>query len=151
MNTEILVKFLHNLAMATWVGGMIFLAFLKIEVEKLGPTFSIVIVKASKMFTRLAVTAIVVLILTGIMLTFFHGGAARVQRDWILNVKHILVTLVILNGFFLGFKVTPALEKLTPGKDQKPSAEFLKWKKWMAIGAHLNLLLGILIVLFATL
>lgn len=151
MNTEYLITFLHDLATAAWVGGMIFLVFLRKELEGLGPDFGIVLVKASKVFTRIAWSALIVLVLTGIVLTSLHGGMARVQRDWVLNVKHALVLLAILNALFLTFKASPMMVRLTPTKGSRPSAEFLRWKRRLETGADLNLVLGILIILFSVL
>lgn len=147
MIAENLVLFLHDLATATWVGGMIFLAFLGVEVEKLGPNFNPIMGKMSKRFSQLAMLSILTLIVTGILLTSWHGGRARVQRDLILNLKHLVVFLVIIDGAYLGFRVVPKLEKLTAEK----SPEAKVWQKKLKIGSTLNLILGILIVLLAVL
>lgn len=151
MSIEVLITFLHNLAMSAWVGGLIFLFFWKKEVAKTGPSSGAIIAQAYAVFSKIAMLAIMVLILTGIILTLQHGGLARVQRDWVLNVKHGLIVLVLLNGSFLGFKASPAVARLAPKKGQKPSAEFLKWQRWLNQGSDLNLVLAILIVLFAVL
>ncbi len=147
MTGEQLVMFLHNLATATWVGGMIFLAFLSAEVEKLGPDFNVVMGKMSKRFSQLAMLSILTLIVTGVLLTSWHGGRARVQRDWVLNLKHLVVLLVIIDGGYLGFKVVPKLEELTARK----SPEEAIWQKRLKIGSRINLVLGILIVFLSTL
>lgn len=147
MTAENLVMFLHNLATATWIGGMIFLAFLGAEVEKLGPNFNVVMGKMSRRFSQLALLSILTLIVTGILLTSWHGGTGRVRRDLVLNLKHLAILLVIADGAFLSLKVVPQLEKLTAEK----SPEAAIWQRKLKIGSRVNLVLGILIVLLATL
>lgn len=147
MAIEKLVLFFHNLAVAVWIGGMIFLALLGAEVEKLGPDFRPIMGKMSKRFSQLAMLSVLTLIVTGILLTFWHGGRARVQGDLVLNLKHLAVFLVIVDGAYLGFKVVPKLEKLTAEK----SPEAKVWQKKLKIASTLNLILGILIVFLAVL
>lgn len=144
--TETIVMFLHNLAVATWIGGMIFLSFLSSEVEKLGPQFTVVMGKMTKIFSMLAVLSIFTLIITGVLLTSWHGGVTRVQRDLVLNLKHFAVLLVIINGAFLATRVVPKLEKLSAQK----SPEARVWQKKLKIHSTVNLILGIIILFLAT-
>lgn len=144
---EKIVLFFHTLATITWVGGMIFLFFLSREVEKLGPQFQVVMGKMAKTFSKLAVLSIVILIMTGILLTSIRGGAARVQRDLILDLKYLTIFVVFINGALLATKILPNLEKFSSQK----SPQALVWQKRLKIHSALNLVLGILIVLLAIL
>lgn len=139
--------FLHSMAMATWIGGMIFLSFLSFEVEKLGPQFNPVLGKMSKTFSKLAMASIVTLLVTGVLLTYWHGGAPRVQRDLILNLKHLTVVLVIINGAILARKIIPNLEK----SSAQESPEAKVWQKKLKLHSRINLTLGIIIVFLSTL
>lgn len=142
-----IVMFLHEMAVATWIGGMIFLSFLSSEVEKLGPQFGVVMGRMTKIFSFLALLSIITLIITGVLLTYWHGGVVRVQNDFVLNLKHLAILLVIINGAFLATKIVPKIEKLSAQK----SAEVLVWQKRLKIHSTLNLILGIIIVFLANL
>lgn len=143
---ETIVMFFHNLAMATWIGGMIFLSFLSFEVEKLGPQFNPVLGKMSKVFSKLAMLSIIVLLVTGVLLTYWHGGFPRWQRDLVLNLKHFVILLVIINGAILSTRIVPNLEKSSSQK----SPEAKVWQKKLKLHSKINLILGIIIVLLAT-
>lgn len=138
--------FFHSLAMATWIGGMIFLSFLSSEVEKLGPQFNPVLGKMTKTFSNLAMLSIIVLLVTGVSLTYFHGGLPRWQRDIVLNLKHFTILLVIINGAILSTRIVPNLEKFSTQKS--PAAKI--WQKKLKLHSKINLILGIIIVFLAT-
>lgn len=135
------------MATITWVGGMIFLALLSSEVEKLGPQFGAVMGRMTKIFSKLSVLSILILIITGIWLTALHGGTERVQSDWVLKLKHIIFLLAVTNGVLIGAKIVPNMEKYAAEKSPK----VLVWRKRLKTHSLVNLILGILIVLLAIL
>ncbi|MDP2632831.1 MAG: CopD family protein [Candidatus Curtissbacteria bacterium] len=142
---EKILLFLHTMATSAWIGGMIFLSFLGNVVEKLGPQYGVVMGRMTKIFSKIALASIIVLAITGIMLTGLHGGVGRVQRDPVLNFKHLAILLVIINGAILSAKIVPSLEKLSAEKSPKAKL----WQKRLKIHSTINLILGILIVLLA--
>lgn len=68
-----------------------------------------------------------------------------------LAFKHLLVLLAIIVGLFIATRIVPAMRKLAPKPGEAPSADFLWYGKRVSFLAAVNLVLGLFIVVCATL
>lgn len=148
------INIIHILATAIWIGGAFFIHFLlqpamkEIDPQHSGKLMGII----SKRFSITAWICIILLVITGLIKT---PSAMLFNTDSnfgiYLLVKHILILLVITVGLIIAFYVVPRLRKNAPKLGEAPSNEFLANQKRLGLLAQINLILGILIIVFASL
>jgi putative copper resistance protein D len=162
---DTIVLWIHILAAISWVGGMIFVAFIVGPYVRSAfpPAERIPLMAAvGKRFSYLGWSAIFTLVCTGIY------NAVRFLRSWdallntnfghILLVKMALVAVMIglsiAHDFFLGPRQRDLGRQLRqtkpPSLEQAPAAPALqRLRRWTVLIAQLNLLLGVLVILLA--
>ncbi len=162
---DTIVLWIHILAAISWVGGMIFVAFIVGPyVRRAFPPAERIPLMAAvgKRFSYLGWSAIFTLVCTGIY------NAMRFLRSWdalldtnfghILLVKMALVAVMIglsiAHDFFLGPRQRDLGRQLRqtklPPLEQAPAAQTLqRLRRWTVLIAQLNLLLGVLVILLA--
>ena len=162
---DTIVLWIHILAAISWVGGMLFVAFIVGPYVRraLPPADRIPLMAAvGKRFSYLGWSAIFTLVCTGIY------NAVRFLRSWdallnttfghILLVKLALVALMIglsiTHDFFLGPRQRNLGRQLRqtkpPDLEHAPAAQALqRLRGWTVLIAQLNLLLGVLVILLA--
>lgn len=160
---DTIVLWIHILAAISWVGGMIFVAFI------LGPYVrrtvppeerTALMAAIGKRFSYLGWSAIFTLVCTGIY------NAARFLGAWdalwgttfgrLLLVKIALVLVMIglsiAHDFFLGPRQRNLGRRLPqmPSLEQASAAQALqRLRGWTVLIAQLNLVLGVLVILLA--
>lgn len=120
MREIILVTFywLHLIATVTWIGGIIFILFIAIPSSKqvLGAESGKLMGEISKRFTPLVNYSIILLIITGFVLTGFNkqfSGIGDFRNNWtvVLSLKHILVLGMVVIHFYRGLVLAPKIVK----------------------------------------
>lgn len=140
------VDLIHILAAATWLGGMIYIAFiLQPALRTIDPQQNARLSAAvQKRFSITSWVAMAVLIITGYMKTpegmMFDLSISLGQ---ILAVKHLLIIMVILIGLGIALYAGPGMRKNAPKPGEPPSADFFRFHKSLNIMALTNLILGI--------
>lgn len=162
---DTIVLWIHILAAISWVGGMIFVAFIVGPyVRRAFPPAERIPLMAAvgKRFSYLGWSAIFTLVCTGIY------NAVRFLRSWdalldttfghILLAKMALVAVMIglsiAHDFFLGPRQRDLGRQLRqtkpPSPEQAPAAQALqRLRRWTVLIAQMNLLLGVLVILLA--
>jgi uncharacterized membrane protein len=150
---EAIVNFTHLLATAIWIGGAVFIQMILqpslklIDPQQSGKLFGVV----AKRFSITSWICIGVLVVTGYIKT-----PERMLYDFsyslgmFLAVKHTTIILVILVGLVMAFGVVPKLRKFSPKPGEPPSAEFLRYQKRLGTLAKVNLVLGLFVLLNAS-
>jgi uncharacterized membrane protein len=150
---EAIVNFTHLLATAIWIGGAVFIQMILqpslklIDPQQSGKLFGVV----AKRFSITSWICIGVLVVTGYIKT-----PERMLYDFsyslgmFLAVKHTTIILVILVGLVIAFGVVPKLRKFSPKPGEPPSAEFLRYQKRLGTLAKVNLVLGLFVLLNAS-
>ncbi len=162
---DTLVLWIHILAAVSWVGGMIFVAFI------IGPyvrrTFppaerTPLMAAVGQRFSYLGWSAIFTLVATGIY------NAVRFLRSW-ENLLHtefghillakialvaVMIALSIAHDFFLGPRqreLGKALRQIPPEAktESAPAQALQRLRRWTVLIAQANLLLGIVVILLA--
>ncbi len=158
MRELILVAFywLHILATVIWIGGIAFILFIAIPSAKqvLGVEAGKLMGEISKRFTPLANYSIILLVVTGIILTGLNKqflGIGILGNNWalILTLKHILVLGMIAIHLYRGLVLTPKISR-TASSTQKTSLQKLSLnliKVNFVLGTMVLLLSGITSVL----
>lgn len=147
-----IINFFHLLATAVWIGGMFYMDLIlmpslaKIDPGESGKLMGII----AKKFTITAWSAIIILIITGILKTpadmYFDTSD---EYEIYLFIKHVLVILTIIVGLIITFVYVPGLKANSPKPGEMPSAEFISYTKKIEHLSRTNLILGILILIFA--
>ncbi len=151
--TETIVNFVHLLATAVWIGGMLFVFFVlqpalrAFDPQQTGRLMSVV----ARRFAVASWVSIVLLAITGYIKT-----PERMMFDFsyglglILAVKHVLVILAIAVGLAMAMLVFPALARHAPKPGEPPSTEFLRSQTRLGILTRVNAVLGLLILACAS-
>jgi uncharacterized membrane protein len=148
-----LVNFVHLLAAVIWVGGAIYILFILqpalrfIEPQESGKLQGII----TKRFSLTAWICIVILLTTGYLKTpksMLFDASSDVGR--MLIMKHILIVISIIVGLVIALHVVPTLQKNAPKPGDAPSADFMNSQKKLSILGWINLILGLLILLSAS-
>lgn len=152
--TDGIINFFHLLATVVWIGGMFYMDLLLIpSMAKIDPGESGKLMEMiAKKFTITAWSAVIVLVITGILKTpsdmyFDTSGEYGIY----LLIKHVLVIGSIIVGLIITLVYVPGLKANTPNPGEKPSEEFLSYSKKIEHFSKTNLVLGILILVFASL
>jgi uncharacterized membrane protein len=105
----------------------------------------------AKRFSMVAWSSILVLLVTGYFKTP-DGMLADTSTEMglILTIKHIIILAVILVGLTIGLYVVPNLKKYSPKAGERPADEFFRFQKLLHKLATTNLVLGICILICAS-
>src|SRR4030065_2730983 len=105
---------LHLVATVTWIGGIVFILFIAIPTAKqvLGAEAGKLMGEISKRFTPIANYNIILLIVTGVVLTAVNkqfSGIGNFGNSWFLGliVKHVLVLGMVAVHFYRGLVLAP--------------------------------------------
>ena len=151
---EEVINFFHLLATVVWIGGMFYMDLIlmpslaKIDPGERGKLMGII----AKKFTIAAWSAIIVIIITGILKTpsnmYFDTSD---EYGTYLFIKHVLVIGAIIVGLIITLVIVPKLKQSTPKPGERPSEEFISYSKKIEHLSKTNLILGILILICAAL
>jgi uncharacterized membrane protein len=146
--------FLHLLATAVWIGGMIYSIFVlmpsltAIEPPQRGKLMGL----TGKRFSFFAWGSVVVLLITGYLKTpeemLFDTSTTYGMT---LMLKHLAILLMIIFGILIAFVIVPKIGKLAPKPGEPPSPDFLMAQKQLPVFAITNTILGIAVLLFVAL
>lgn len=146
----------HLTATVIWIGGIFFILFIAMPSAKqvLGAEAGKMMGEISKRFTPLANYSILLIILTGIVLTGFNkqfSGLSQLDNNWalILILKHALVLGMVAVHFYRGLILTPKIIMTASTEEktafQKKSINLVKVN--FSAGILVLLLSGIAVVL----
>ena len=148
---------LHIVAVTIWVGGMLFLTLVVVPwLRGPGRATGIAFLRASgRRFRAIAWLCFAILLVTGSFNLHMRGVglASFADSDWLgssfgrtvlykLGLFAVVLILSALHDFVMGPRATAALER------DPSSAEALRLRKAASWFGRLNLLLGLLLVLF---
>ncbi|MGY5875678.1 MAG: hypothetical protein RTU30_08025 [Candidatus Thorarchaeota archaeon] len=142
-----IVKFLHDLFTATWIGGLIILAAVVLPSVKktvgMNPEGKQLTVAIQKRMNVMVWVSIIGLLVTGVLLSnsspLFEGlMSVSNQYSLLLTIKHILIALMIIIVIIRGH-VLPRMTNIPPPKKEK----------LMRVLMLVNVILGILVLLFS--
>lgn len=148
---------LHLIATVIWIGGITFILFIAIPSAKqvLGAEAGKLMGEISKRFTPIANYSIILLIVTGAVLTAVNKqflGIGNFGNSWSLGLimKHVLVFVMVAVHFYRGLVLAPKIAK-TDAVSEKTSLQKLSLnlvKVNFCLGAIVLLLSGIMSVIF---
>ena len=143
------LQFVHLLATAAWIGGMIFMkAILVPSLAVLEPSQrGRLMGSVAKRFTALAWSSVALLALTGLAKAP-EGllGDTTTDVGLLLTVKIALFGVMVVVGTVITFAVAPKLVALAPAPGSAPSPAFVKAQKALDALSGANALLGLVIV-----
>lgn len=148
-----IINFFHLLGTVVWIGGMFYMDLILIpSLAKIDPGESGKLMgMIAKKFTITAWSAIIILIITGILKTpsdmYFDTSD---EYGIFLLIKHVLIVGSIIVGLVITFVYVPHLKANSPKLGEKPSPEFESYTKKIENLSKTNLLLGILILICAS-
>jgi len=126
-----LCYWLHLIATVVWIGGIFFILFITIPSAKqvLGAEAGKLMGETAKRFTPAANCSIIVLIITGGVLTVVSrhfSGIGNFYNGWSLGliIKHVLVSGMIAVHFYRGLILAPKIAK-TESVSEKASLQKL--------------------------
>jgi uncharacterized membrane protein len=152
MTLSTINTFLHLLATAIWIGGMIYInivlmpSLLAIDPSQRGKLLAAV----TKRFGFMASGSIIILIITGIINTpsqmlFNFSTTFGIT----LTIKHLVIAAMVVIGLLIMFWLGPKMQASSPSPGEQPSPEFLKMQSQISVLSRVNMVLGVL-VLFLT-
>ncbi|HDK42652.1 MAG TPA: hypothetical protein ENG87_04680 [Candidatus Pacearchaeota archaeon] len=116
----------HLLATVIWIGGIIFILFIAIPSSKqvMGAESGKLMGEISKRFTPLANYSILLLVVTGILLTVLSkqfSGFGSLGNKWIsiMSLKHVIVSVMIAIHFYRGLLLIPKIGKTESSIEKK--------------------------------
>ena len=135
------IVFLHLVSAVLWIGGIIFILFVAIPASKevMGTEAGKIMGVISKRFTPFANYSILLLVITGVFLSFLHKGS---YMNAAFYLKSALAVTMIAIHFYRGLLLAPKIAKSEPAKKtslQKLSVALVK----------LNLALGVAVLFLA--
>jgi len=150
---EEIINFFHLLGTVVWIGGMFYMDLIlipslsKIDPGESGKLMGII----AKKFTITAWSAMLVLIITGILKTpsdmYFDISD---NYGIYLFIKHVLFIGAIIVGLVITLVFVPKLKANTPNPGEKPSEEFISYTRKIEHLSKTNLILGIFILISAS-
>jgi uncharacterized membrane protein len=136
MNLYLAILFwLHLVAITLWLGGSLLLplaiqpALLAVDPPARGKFMA----AFSKRFASMAMIAIAVVIVTGILQTGQLYGFAYLMGINVLVIKIITAVIMIANGVYIGMVLSRRSQVQAPALGQPPSPEFLKTMRSLAV------------------
>jgi uncharacterized membrane protein len=146
---------LHSIATVVWIGGITFILFIVLPSAKqvLGVEAGKLMGEISKRFNPIANYSIILLIVTGAVLTAFnkqYSGISNFDNNWLLGliVKHVFVIGMVIVHFYRGLILTPKIAKTEA--DEKASLQKLSLnlvKTNFCLGLIVLLMSGIISIL----
>ena len=142
-----LVKFLHDLFTATWIGGLFTLAIVVLPSIKktmgMNPESKKLIMTIRKRLNGIVWISIIGLLVTGILLSNsspLFGGLFSIANEYsiLLTLKHIVIALMVIIVLVRGH-VLPRMTNAPPQKIEKISKVLMM----------LNLVFGIVVLLLS--
>jgi len=146
MTLEIMIRIFHLIGLCWGVGGAT-LGLLLMVISERNPELKPHVAKILPINTRLVMSGIIVLGISGVALQLVIGGNYYAEH-WILGLKHIVAAILLIIGILLAAKIVPKMQKLAP-KDGPPTEEFLKTKKLVMIAGITNTILWYVIVILS--
>ena len=150
---EEIINFFHLLGTVVWIGGMFYMDLIlipslsKIDPGESGKLMGII----AKKFTITAWSAMLVLIITGILKTpsdmYFDISD---NYGTYLFIKHVLFIGAIIVGLVITLVFVPKLKANTPNPGEKPSEKFMSYTRKIEHLSKTNLILGIFILISAS-
>jgi uncharacterized membrane protein len=141
---------LHSIATVVWIGGIFFILFIAIPSAKqvLGGEAGKLLGEISKKFTPIANYCIILLIITGSVLTavnkqFLGIGNFGNSWSWGLIVKHVFVLGMGAVHFYRGLILAPKIART------EPAAEKVSLQKLSLNLVKVNFCLGLIVLLFS--
>ena len=158
-----LSHFLHLLATVVWIGGIVMILFVILPGAKTAlespPLQSKLMKGVAKRFTPMANISILVLIVTGIAITYREKnftGLFNFNNPWnvAMFLKHSFVTLMIIIHFYRGLILTPKIGRLSAQiqsdelqKSSSLSSKVAKLQKFSLNLVKTNFVLGLIVLL----
>lgn len=152
---RIIVDWIHLLAAATWIGGLVFINFVFYPaMEKVSPADkSKVLGVMGQNFAKLATVAMVALVVTGLfnLPAGFDWGSVNKSGTYftVLILKLLIFASMGAIGGYMGQNLGPKLQEIAPQPGDKPSPEFLQKSALMRRLGWVNMYLGIVLLFFA--
>jgi uncharacterized membrane protein len=150
MLLDTIYNFLHMLATATWIGGMLFMKLVLLPAQAAidPPQRGKLMGVAASRFTTVAWTSAVVLVVTGLLKT----PAGRLMDfssrfGTALAVKHLLIAAMIVIGLVISLGVVPKLKSLAPAPGQPSSQGLVRAQGRLDLLSAINTVLGLLVLL----
>ena len=148
----IIFYWLHLISTVVWIGGIVFILFIAIPSARqvLEAEAGKLMEEVSKRFTPLANYSIILLVVTGVVLTASNkqfSGIESLGNKWtlVMSLKHTIVLVMIAIHFYRGLLLIPKIgrtESSTEKKSlQKRSLNLVKVN--FALGVIVLLLSGI--------
>ncbi|MEQ5841578.1 hypothetical protein BWP39_10995 [Paraburkholderia acidicola] len=148
MNKAIEVAlFLHLLAVAVWIGGMVFAHFcLRPALADLSPQLRLPLWESvfARFFNWVAASVLVILLTGGFLLTQFGGGHAA----WQLHAMAGLGVLMMLIFGHIRFAVFPRIRRAVQAQNWPDGARAVGTVRRLVV---INLVLGVVTIGFAVL
>jgi len=150
MLLDVIVNFLHTLATAAWIGGMLFMKLVLLPAQAAidAPQRGRLMGAAAARFTTVAWTSVVVLVVTGFLKTpdgrLMDFGS---RFGTALAVKHLLIVAMISIGLVISLGIVPKLKALAPAPGQPPSDGFVRAQGRLDLLSAVNTVLGLLVLL----
>lgn len=148
-----IVNFLHLLATAVWIGGMIFMHFVFFpSLSAVEPQHGARVQEGvAKRFTIAAWSSVIILLVTGYMKTP-DGMLLDTTSDLglILTAKHILILGMIAVGLIITLVAVPKLKASAPKPGEGPSANFAVYQKRLSMLSTTNTVLGLAVLICAS-
>ncbi|MBI5587711.1 MAG: DUF4149 domain-containing protein [Deltaproteobacteria bacterium] len=139
----ILFTWLHLLSVVIWVGGIIFILYIAIPSSRqaLGPEAGKLMGEISKKFTPVANYSILLIVITGVVLTWIKGyfsGSASFEgaKSITLYLKYLLALIMIGIHFYRGLVLAPKITMAEPMQKptlQKQSLGLVKANLWIGV------------------
>lgn len=139
---SIFSAWLHLLAAVIWVGGIIFILYIAIPSSRqaLGPEAGKLMGEISRKFTPFANYSILLIVITGVVLTWIKGfsGSASSEgaQSTALYLKYLLALLMIGIHFYRGLVLAPKITAAEPSQKpflQKISLNLVKVNLWSGV------------------
>ena len=141
---------IHLIATVVWIGGITFILFIAIPSAKqvMGGEAGKLMGAISKRFTPIANYSIILMIVTGVVLTAVNKqflGIGNFGNSWSLGliVKHVFVLGMVAVHFYRGLVLAPRIARTEPAS-QKASLQKLSLNL-----VKVNFCLGLIVLLFS--
>jgi uncharacterized membrane protein len=157
-----LSHFLHLLATAVWIGGIVMILSVTLPGAKAAlessPMVSRLMKEITKRFTPIVNISILVLIFTGVVIAHYEKNFTSVldfNNTWnvILFIKHLLVALMIVIHFYRGLILNPKIGRLSSQVNESQvtsslSSQAVKLQRFSLNLVKTNCVLGLIVLLF---
>ena len=149
----IIIRFLHEMATIIWIGGMIFQAIALTPVlKKMGSDIQLKVRSGVvKNFSRVSIVCLIVIAITGIILSVgkINSGLSILSSyGAVLIIKHAITAILIVLSMVNAFAIMPKVQKLSAQGDMNRAQ---KTKKQMMAISIINPVLGVIIIFLSVL